>query len=131
MPLTVLQIAALPSLDKSYRKADEKGLYLEVFPNGSKLWRFKYRIDGKEKRLALGAYPETTLQDARDQRDARRKQLKGGIDPAREKRLDRLERKVNAGHTFGEVATDYIRVKYESEGKARRRSINNTSLCRT
>jgi len=71
-----------------------KGAYLEVFPNGSKLWRFKYRIDGKEKRLALGAYPETTLQDARDQRDARRKQVMDGIDPAREKRLNRLERKV-------------------------------------
>jgi len=39
MPLTVLQIAAMHPLDKSYRKADEKGLYLEVFPNGSKLWR--------------------------------------------------------------------------------------------
>ncbi len=100
MPLTVLQIAALNPLGKSYRKADEKGLYLEVFPNGSKLWLFKYRIGGKEKRLALGAYSETTLQDARDQRDARRKQVQDGIDPAREKRLDRLERKVNAGHTF-------------------------------
>jgi hypothetical protein len=99
MPLTVLQIAALALLYKSYRKADEKGLYLEVFPNGSKLWRFKHRIGGKEKRLALGAYPETTLQDARDQRDAARKQVKAGINPAREKRLERLERKVNAGHS--------------------------------
>jgi integrase len=119
MPLTVLQIAALQPLDKSYRKADEKGLYLEVFPNGSKLWRFKYRIGGKEKRLALGAYPETTLIEARERRDTHRKQVKDGIDPAREKRLDRLERKVNAGHTFGEIAADYIRVKYESEGKAK------------
>ena len=98
MPLTVLQIAAMRPLDKSYRKADEKGLYLEVFPNGSKLWRFKYRIWGKEKRLALGAYPETTLIVAREHRDAHRKQVKNGIDPARENRLARLERKVNAGH---------------------------------
>ena len=119
MPLTVLQIAALAPLDKSYRKADEKGLYLEVFPNGSKLWRFKYRIAGKEKRLALGAYPETTLIEARSKRDTYRKQVREDIDPAREKRLERLERKVNVGHTFGEVATDYIRVKYENEGKAK------------
>ena len=119
MPLTVLQIAAMSPLDKSYRKADEKGLYLEVFPNGSKLWRFKYRIGGKEKRLALGTYPETTLIDARDKRDTHRKRVKDGIDPARENRLARLERKVNAGHTFGDVAADYIRVKYESEGKAK------------
>ncbi len=107
-----MQIAALAHLDKSYRKADEKGLYLEVFPNGSKLWRFKYRIGGKEKRLALRAYPETTLTDARSKRDAYRKQVHEGIDPARERRLERLERKVNAGHTFAEVATDYIRLKY-------------------
>jgi len=119
MPLTVLQIAALAPLDKSYRKADEKGLHLEVFPNSSKLWRFKYRIGGKEKRLALGAYPETTLTDARSKRDAYRKQVHEGIDPARERRLERLERKVNAGHTFAEVATDYIRVKYQNEGKAK------------
>lgn len=119
MPLTVLQIAALQPLDQSYRKADEKGLYIEVFPNGSKLWRFKYRTGGKEKRLALGAFPETTLTDARSKRDAYRKQVQEGVDPLRERRLERLERKVNAGHTFAEVATDYIRVKYQNEGKAK------------
>ena len=119
MPRTVLQIAALHPLDKSYRKADEKGLYIEVFPNGSKLWRFKYRTGGKEKRLALGAFPETTLTDARSKRDAYRKQVQEGVDPLRERRLERLERKVNAGHTFAEVATDYIRVKYQNEGKAK------------
>ena len=119
MPLTVLQITALHPLDKSYRKTDEKGLYIEVFPNGSKLWRFKYRIGGKEKRLALGAFPETTLTDARSKRDAYRKQVQEGVDPLRERRLERLERKVNAGHTFAEVATDYIRVKYQNEGKAK------------
>jgi integrase len=119
MPLTVLQIAALQPLDKPYRKADEKGLYLEITPRGSKLWYFKYRIGGKEKRLALGAYPETTLTDARSKRDAYRKQVQEGIDPVRERRLERLERKVNAGHTFAEVATDYIRVKYQNEGKAK------------
>lgn len=119
MPLTVFQITALHPLDKSYRKVDEKGLYIEVFPNGSKLWRFKYRIGGKEKRLALGAFPETTLTDARSKRDAYRKQVQEGIDPLRERRLERLEREVNAGHTFAEVATDYIRVKYHNEGKAK------------
>ena len=119
MPLIVSGIDGFASTAKSYRKTDGRGLYLEVFPNGSKLWRFKYRIGGKEKRLALGAYPETSLKDARDKCDESRKQLRGGIDPAREKRLARLERKVNAGHTFGDVAADYIRVKYESEGKAK------------
>ena len=99
MPLTATGIDGFASTAKSYRKTDGRGLYLEVFPNGSKLWRFKYRIGGKEKRLALGAYPETSLKDARDKCDESRKQLRDGIDPAREKRLARLERKVNAGHS--------------------------------
>lgn len=68
--------------DKSYRLADEKGLYLEVMPNGSKYLRMKYRFDGKEKRLAFGVYPEVGLKDARDKRDAGRKLLADGIDPS-------------------------------------------------
>jgi integrase len=119
MALTVLQVTALAPLDKSYRRSDALGLYLEIFPNGSKLWRFKYRIGGKEKRLALGAWPELSLQDARAKRDESRKRISDGIDPARERRLARLEGKVNAGNTFADVAADYIRVKYESEGKAK------------
>lgn len=67
--------------DKPYRLSDEKGLYLEVMPNGSKYFRLKYRYGGKEKRLALGVYPETGLKLARDRRDEARKQLAQGIDP--------------------------------------------------
>lgn len=119
MPLTVTEIDCLKAKDKSYRKADEKGLYLEIFKGGSKLWRYKYRLGGKEYRLALGAYPEISLKVAREKRDEARKLVRDGIDPARERRLARLERKVNAGHSFADVATDYIRVKYENEGKAK------------
>jgi hypothetical protein len=55
---------AQPS-EKSRKVSDSKGLYLEVMPNGSKYWRLKYRFVGKEKRLALGVYPEVTLKEAR------------------------------------------------------------------
>ncbi len=55
--------------DKPYKLADEKGLFLLVNPNGSKYFRLKYRIDGKEKLLALGVYPETSLKQAREKRD--------------------------------------------------------------
>ena len=65
MALKDTEIRAFRPLDKPYRKADSGGLYLEVFPNGSKLWRWKFRVAGKEKRLALGAYPAISLMDGR------------------------------------------------------------------
>jgi len=67
---------------KPYRLTDEKGLYLEVAVKGSKWWRFKYRFEGKEKRLSLGVYPDVSLKQARDRRDAYRKQVADGIDPS-------------------------------------------------
>jgi len=57
---------------------DGGGLFLLVKPNGSRLWRMKYRFAGKEKLLALGAYPEVSLKNARDQRDDARRLLRGG-----------------------------------------------------
>lgn len=72
--------------DKPYRLADAAGLYLEVTPKGGKYWRLKYRFDGKEKRLALGVYPEVTLKEARDKRDEARKLLSQGIDPSAERK---------------------------------------------
>lgn len=69
MPLIAPQIRAFAPAATPYKKTDERGLYLEVFPNGSKLWRLKYYVAGKEKRIALGAWPEVTLQKARHARD--------------------------------------------------------------
>lgn len=54
MPLTDVAIRAAKSREKAYKLADGQGMYREVMPNGSKYWRLKYRIDGKEKRMALG-----------------------------------------------------------------------------
>jgi integrase len=72
--------------EKPYKLSDEKGMYLEVMPNGSKYFRMKYRFGGKEKRLAFGVYPETGLKDARDKRDEARKSLAQGIDPSAERK---------------------------------------------
>jgi integrase len=74
-------IRALKGGERTSKHFDGGGLYLEVTPTGSKLWRLKYRFGGKEKRLALGAYPLVALQDARARRDDARKQLTQGIDP--------------------------------------------------
>jgi hypothetical protein len=68
--------------EKSYRVWQGLGLYLEVIPNGSKYWRFKYRFNKKEKRLALGVYPEVSLSKARINCLRARSLLKEGIDPS-------------------------------------------------
>ena len=61
MALKDTEIRALKPREKNYRKADSGGLYLEVFPNGSKLWRWKFRVGGKEKRLGSGPIKSLAL----------------------------------------------------------------------
>ena len=72
------------------RLADSGGLYLEVSPSGSKRWFWKYRFDGKEKRLALGGYPDLGLKEARVARDDARKQHQSGADPVLTRQVERL-----------------------------------------
>ncbi|MGF7155844.1 Arm DNA-binding domain-containing protein [Novosphingobium gossypii] len=79
--LTTIQINALKPREKDYKVADGKGLYLLVKPNGSLLWRVKFRFHGIEKKMALGRYPDVGLKEARDKRDEAREQLESGIDP--------------------------------------------------
>ena len=81
MALSNTQVQKAKPSNKNYRLYDEKGLYLEVTPAGGKLWRLKYRFDGKEKRLALGAYPTVGLKTARDERDTARDLLANKVDP--------------------------------------------------
>jgi hypothetical protein len=78
MPLTDTTIRTAKPTEKPYKLADEKGLFLLVNPNGAKWWRLKFRVDGKEKLLSLGVYPETSLKKARADRDAARTLLAEG-----------------------------------------------------
>jgi integrase len=94
--------------DKQYKLADEKGMFLLITPAGSKLWRLKYRVDGKEKVLAFGQYPDVTLSDARDKRDAARKQIAEGLDPAVQKKAAKRARAFAAINTFESVATEWF-----------------------
>ena len=89
MPLTdtACKNSRCPSDKARLRLADSGGLYLEIVPTGGRLWRWKYRYAGKEKRLALGSYPEVTLSMARRARDAAREKLSSGIDPVAAKKL--------------------------------------------
>ena len=72
--------------EKPQKLSDAHGLYLYITPTGFKSWRMKYRFASKEKRLTFGGYPEVSLADARELRNAARLLLRGGIDPAIERK---------------------------------------------
>lgn len=86
MPLTSTTVRNLKPTDKTAKHYDAAGLFLEIPPNGSKLWRFRYTFAGKQRLLAMGAYPAVSLADARKARDEARALLAGGMDPAAERR---------------------------------------------
>ncbi len=117
MPLKDLEIRALKAQDRVYKRTDERGLYLEVHPSGSKLWRLKYAHLGKDKRIALGRYPEVGLAEARRKRDEARQKLREGVDPLAERKREKLVALYNAANTFGDVAKEYID-KMVAEGRA-------------
>jgi putative addiction module killer protein len=102
--LTDAAIRAAKPREKTYKLFDGLGLYLEVAPTESKLWRIKYRRDGRENRLALGARPDTSLKLARERRDAARRQLAAGIDPSSQRQAEKL---ANA-NTFEAVAREWL-----------------------
>ncbi len=94
--------------DKPYKLTDEKGLFLLVHPNGSKYWRLKYRIAGKEKLLSIGVYPEMPLAGARSKRDEARKQISDGIDPSEAKQEAKRIAKVAAANSFESIAREWL-----------------------
>lgn len=111
--LTELQCknAACPAGKARARYTDGSGLYLEVSPKGAKHWFWKYRYDGKEKRLSIGAYPTVKLKDARFARDDAKRMHSEGIDPNQHRRLTRAAARVNAATTYEKVAREFHEVK--------------------
>lgn len=100
--------------EKPYKMADGGGLYLEITPQGSKLWRMKYRFLNKEKRLSIGVYPVVSLLDARNAREDAKKLLHDGIDPSDFKRDGRRESIRNAETTFKAIALEWLEHKKDS-----------------
>jgi integrase len=93
---------------KPYKLADGGGLFLLIQPNGSKLWRLKYRYLGTERSLSFGPYPVVSLADARTKRDEAKKLISEGVDPAVRKKLNRIAAETAARNTFGAVAEEYL-----------------------
>ena len=107
--LTEVALRAIKPSGKVERFYDQQGLYLELSKAGGKLWRWKYRYDGKEKRLSFGAWPDVSLKEAREKRDEARSVLRKGVDPGawNRKKLSSLP----DGRTFESVAREWVNAR--------------------
>jgi len=120
MPLTAIQVKQAKPRDRDYKLYDGRGLFVLIATNGSKYWRLKYRVEGKEKTLALGVYPDVSLADAREKCQQARSQMKNGIDPGVAKRVEKLTRDLSAADTFEAIAREWFEVKMRDRSKSHR-----------
>ena len=117
MPLSDLTVRAAKPAEKTLKLSDGAGLQLWVTPAGSKLWNLAYRIDGKQKKLAIGAYPAVGLAMARAKALAAKTMLASGLDPSQQKRLGKLASAASQANTFEAIAEELLSKK-KREGKA-------------
>ncbi|MFD1341483.1 tyrosine-type recombinase/integrase [Litorisediminicola beolgyonensis] len=115
--LSDAKIRAIKPRAKPFKQSDFDGLYLLINPNGSKLWRFKYRWQGKEKLLALGRYPEITLFEARTLRDEARRLIATGEDPAELKKAQKRKQASEQNDTYRNLSEALLEKK-RREGRA-------------
>ncbi len=108
MPRSAVAVTNAKPMGKPYKLSDERGLYLLVTPKGQRYWRFKYRFDGKEKALAFGVYPDVSLADAREKRDAARKVVAAGHDPAAQRKQEEAEKRARQEETFSVIADEWL-----------------------
>lgn len=109
MPLKDTEIKNAKPRDKQFKLADGAGLYVLIHPNGSKYWRLKYRIGGKEKVLAIGIYPEVSLAKARELSILAKAKIKEGIDPIEHKR--QAKQQVQGLNSLAVIANEWMEVK--------------------
>lgn len=102
--LTEAAVKAAKPREKPYKLFDERGLYLLVTPESSRLWRLKYKFERREKLLSLGAYPDVSLKAARMRRDDARRVIADGVDPSAQRRAA----KVAHGDTFKAIAQEWL-----------------------
>jgi len=111
MALNDLGIRAAKPAGKPFKLADEKGLFLLINPNGSKLFRMKYRFGGKEKLLSFGTYPDVSLKQARDRRDEARRLLAQEVDPGAVQSARKQARAIAGQDSFEAVAREWMKTK--------------------
>ena len=118
MALTDVAIRKTKPGGKPVKLADGGGLHLLVTPAGGKLWRLKYRLNGREKQLAIGSYPEISLSEARKRREAARMLIANGKDPSQEKRREKVRSRVAAENSFNVISEEYC-AKRKRDGDKR------------
>ena len=118
MALTDVAIKNAKAREKPYKLGDAGGLFLLVQPSGGKLWRMKYRVDGREKKLGIGVYPDVSLADARKRRDDARELIAAGKDPSREKQRSKIRARTQAENTFTAIAAEYCNKRKRDGDKA-------------
>ena len=114
MPLTEVKIRNMKPADKDIKLFDGDGLFLLVKKSGGKLWRLKYRYDGKEKLLSLGSYPDVGLSDARKRRDAARELLAQGFNPSTVRQEEKVTRTEQLENTFEAIAREWHTKNYST-----------------
>lgn len=123
-----MQVKNAKAKEKDYKLSDGGGLYLLITPGGGKLWRLKYRIGGVEKKLALGAFPEISLVDARRKREEARELIAKGIDPGEYKKEKEAEL-LREQETFEMVAREWHR-QFSTQWTERTAEAILAMLCR-
>jgi hypothetical protein len=108
--LTDVQTKRAKPSASHYKLPDERGLHLLVKSNGSKLWQLRYRYQGKEKTASLGQYPDVSLAEAREKREALRKLIAKGVDPVLAKQADKEAQRVANLSTFEVVARQWSHI---------------------
>ena len=103
--------AVCPPDRKQARFADAGGMYLQVSPAGSKRWFLKYRVAMKEKRLALGSYPDVSLTAARKARDTAKLQKSEGRNPLQIRKVEKLRATTADADTFKVTALEWYAMK--------------------
>jgi integrase len=103
MALSDTKIKTIKPTEKPFKLSDERGLFLIVTPNGGKWWRLKYKLDGKEKSLSLGVYPDVSLADAREKRDEARKLIAAGGDPSELRKANKIGKNENSFEVIARV----------------------------
>ncbi|MBT5107022.1 MAG: integrase arm-type DNA-binding domain-containing protein [Porticoccaceae bacterium] len=108
MSLTDTKVRNSKPTEKTQKLFDGNGMYLEISPKGGKWWRLKYRFAGKEKRISLGVYPDTSLKDARTRKDEARKLLANGVDPSIARKAQKLQTFEAAVNSFEAVGNEWL-----------------------
>lgn len=111
MSLTATTVRTAKPGSKTRKLSDGKGLYLEISPRGGKWWRYKYRFNGKEKRISLGVYPDISLSEARDRLLDARKLVANNIDPSEARKAEKAAGTERTANSFEVIAREWFETK--------------------